>query len=53
MFTISVCTPHFYGLDCNTTCGQCSGDAICNDVTGDCPYGCKPHWAGLRCDGKQ
>ena len=48
----AVCTPHYYGSDCNTPCGQCRGDDVCNNVTGHCPYGCKPHWTGPRCDGR-
>ena len=52
MFTILVCAPHYYDNDCNTPCGQCKGDDVCDNVTGHCPHGCKPHWTGLRCDGK-
>ena len=52
MFTISVCSPYYYGFNCNAPCGQCSGDGACNNVTGHCPCGCKPHWSGGKCDGK-
>ena len=47
-----VCSPHYYGSDCNTPCGKCRGDDVCHNVTGQCPNGCKPHWTGTRCDGK-
>ena len=53
MFTSSVCSPHYYGYNCNAPCGQCSGDGVCNNVTGDCPRGCKLHWSGPKCDGKE
>lgn len=43
--------PRFYGHDCNIPCGQCKGD-VCDNVTGNCPYGCKQHWSGVRCGGK-
>ena len=46
------CVPDYFGSDCNTSCGQCRGDDVCNNVTGFCPHGCKPHWTGVRCDGK-
>ena len=52
MFTMLVCAPHYYGHDCNTPCGQCRGDGVCDSVTGHCPIGCKPHWTGLKCDGR-
>ena len=51
MFTISVCSPYYYGLNCNALCGQCSADDMCNNVTGICLYGCKPHWMEPKCDG--
>ena len=51
--TIVVCSPHFYGTNCNTPCGQCRGEDVCNNVTGYCPNGCKSHWTGQRCDGKK
>nr|XP_022308379.1 uncharacterized protein LOC111114378 [Crassostrea virginica] len=47
---LPVCTPHYYGSDCNNTCGQCEGDDVCDNVTGHCPRGCKVHWNGTRCD---
>ena len=46
------CLPNYYGSDCNTPCGQCRGDIVCNNVTGQCPYGCKPYWTGPKCDGR-
>ena len=47
---ITVCVPHYYGIDCNTPCGQCRDD-VCDPVSGECHRGCKQHWVGLRCDG--
>lgn len=29
----TVCSPHYYGNDCNAPCGQCRGDDICNNTT--------------------
>ena len=52
VYFLVVCASDYYGLDCNKQCGQCSGDDVCNNVTGYCPHGCKPHWNGTRCDGK-
>ena len=48
-----VCILCYYGNDCNTPCGQCKEDDVCNNVTGECPRGCKPLWTGPRCDGKK
>ena len=45
------CLPHYYGSDCNTPCGQCRGNDVCNIMTGYCPNGCKQHWSGPKCDG--
>ena len=45
------CSPHYYGSDCNTPCGQCTGDDVCNNMTGHCPNGCRQHWTGQNCDG--
>ena len=47
------CPPHFYGRNCSTPCGQCNGSAVCNNYVGYCFHGCKPHWNGLRCNGKK
>lgn len=51
--TIIVCTPHYYGRNCNTPCGQCEGDGVCDSVTGNCPNGCKQHWTPPNCEGKE
>ena len=48
-----VCSAHYYGSNCNIPCGQCTGDDVCDNVTGHCPNGCKPHWTGPTCDGNQ
>ena len=49
--TFIVCSPYYYGSDCNTSCGHCRGDDVCNNVTGHCPHGCKQHWIGSKCNG--
>ena len=49
--TSIVCSPYYYGSDCNTPCGQCRGDDVCNNATGDCPQGCEPRWVGSKCNG--
>ena len=43
------CVPRYYGSDCNTPCGQCREDDVCNSVTGYCPHGCVHH-TGLEPD---
>ena len=53
MVFISVCSPHYYGSECNTPCGQCRGDDLCDKMTGHCPNGCKQHWTSVRCDSRQ
>ena len=52
MYSISVCSPHYYGFSCNSPCGQCRGDDACNNITGHCPNGCKHHWRGSMCNSK-
>lgn len=48
----SVCRDQYYGSDCNTSCGHCKNDDVCNNVTGHCPRGCRRQWMGNRCDGR-
>lgn len=48
----SVCRDQYYGSDCNTPCGHCKDDDVCNNVTGHCPRGCRRQWMGNRCDGR-
>lgn len=48
----SVCLDQYYGSDCNTPCGHCKDDDVCNNVTGHCPRGCRRQWMGNRCDGR-
>lgn len=48
----SVCRDQYYGSDCNTPCGHCKDDDVCNNVTGHCPRGCRKQWMGNRCDGR-
>lgn len=49
---ISVCSDHYFGLDCGTPCGHCLNNDVCNNKTGICPGGCHNHWTGERCDGE-
>lgn len=48
----SVCGDQYYGSDCNTPCGHCRNNDVCNNVTGRCPRGCQNQWSGYRCDGR-
>ena len=50
---IVACDQYYYGPNCNTPCGHCRGDDVCNNETGHCPNGCKPHWMGPECNGKE
>lgn len=45
------CSEHFYGLDCNTPCGHCLNNDVCDNVTGRCPNGCQNQWTEDKCDG--
>lgn len=47
-----VCSDHFYGSDCNTPCGHCKNNDVCDNVTGLCLNGCHNHWNGNKCDSK-
>lgn len=31
---ISVCSDHYFGLDCGTPCGHCLNNDVCNNKTG-------------------
>lgn len=48
----SVCRDQYYGSDCNTPCGHCKDDDVCNNATGSCPGGCQTQWIGNSCDGR-
>jgi len=42
-------TPGYYGDDCNSICGMCKDDAVC-DKDGKCPDGkCADGWSGDVC----
>ena len=45
------CSTQYYGSNCSTPCGQCTGEDVCDNVTGLCPSGCKHNWNGTKCDG--
>merc|ERR1711994_2301 len=43
--------PGYYGDDCNTACGSCKDDAVCDKKNGNCPAGgCADGWSGDKCD---
>ena len=45
LFLVSVfpaCSDGSYGLDCMSTCGNCSQGDVCDKVNGVCPGGCQP-----------
>lgn len=48
----SVCNDHFYGDNCNISCGHCRNNGGCNNITGHCPGGCQANWQGEKCDGR-
>lgn len=46
---MSACPVGYFGQDCYETCVNsytCDG---CNNVSGSCDYGCRPHWIGHFC----
>lgn len=45
-----VCSDYYFGSDCNTSCGHCINNDLCDKVTGQCPNGCQNHWMGHKCD---
>lgn len=47
------CSDHFYGSDCNTACGHCSNNDVCDKENGRCQNGCQSYWAGEKCDGRE
>ena len=47
---ITECAGHTYGVECNQSCGKCSGGVQCDHVTGSCPNGCDAGMYGDRCD---
>lgn len=49
---ITACPPHYYGNECNASCGYCGGNAACDNVTGQCRSGCMADWHGVKCDCK-
>lgn len=49
---ISVCNDHFYGQNCNISCGHCKNNGGCNNITGQCPDGCQANWQEEKCDGQ-
>ena len=48
--SITECDGNTYGLECNQSCGNCSGGVQCDHVTGSCQNGCVAGMYGDRCD---
>ncbi|XP_041355508.1 tenascin-like [Gigantopelta aegis] len=52
-----VCDSDHYGLLCNATCSnrhcdQTNGTSRCDNITGQCDYGCQPGYTGTDCTQK-
>ncbi|XP_078330338.1 uncharacterized protein LOC111113187 [Crassostrea virginica] len=44
------CDGNKYGLECNTSCGNCISAEQCHHVKGSCPNGCDAGFHGDKCD---
>ena len=44
------CPAQRWGPSCNAVCGNCAAQAVCNSLTGACPFGCSEGWSGPNCD---
>ena len=51
-FFIAECVDHFYGDSCSSPCGNCLNGRACDKHNGACSNGCKAHFKGPTCDGK-
>ena len=51
-FLIAECVDHFYGDSCSSPCGNCLNGRACDKHNGACSNGCKAHFKGPTCDGK-
>jgi hypothetical protein len=49
---LTECVVGFYGENCTQKCGHCMDVNGCDKTTGECRNGCRPYWAGSKCDGK-
>lgn len=50
MKSVTVCDGNKYGLDCQESCGNCSGNVQCHHVNGTCLNGCDLGVYGVKCD---
>ena len=49
-FALIVCPPGSSGFDCLNKCNTyCTGNELCNYMTGICDEGCKEGWDGPLC----
>ena len=48
-----MCIRDSYGNDCNTQCGKCAGNEMCDVNSGDCTEGCRGNWQEPKCYGKE
>lgn len=44
------CSAGNYGVNCNSTCGQCSNGKLCHHITGKCEKGCLPGYKEPTCE---
>ena len=44
----AACSSGKYGMNCNSTCGQCKDDA-CDILSGNCTEGCMDDYYGPLC----
>ncbi|XP_056002216.1 receptor-type tyrosine-protein phosphatase alpha-like [Ostrea edulis] len=44
-----VCDAQTYGLECSSSCGNCSDGETCHHVNGKCPQGCDAGVHGEKC----
>lgn len=45
-----MCPPGSFGFDCLSKCNTyCTGNELCNYITGICDEGCKEGWDGPLC----
>ena len=45
---ITDCPSQQFGSDCDGVC-HCSGGAVCDKKTGECPDGCDDRYGGRNC----
>ena len=50
VYFVIECDENQYGLECNTSCGNCFLGEQCHHLTGNCPDGCDEGFFGDKCD---